>query len=177
MKSVVVDDFFEDPFSVIEFAKKQTYYPRSSDQYYEGIRTADLKDIDVNFFNSVVTKIIYNYFDGKFDYAVEGHLNFHKLGKKDYTDPQWMHDRVHRDKTVTSTVIYLTPDAPMTSGTQIYRELDGKYQPDLVFHNKFNRMISFPGPLPHSAMDLTGGDQDRLTLLFFLLKIDKHHDN
>ena len=177
MKSLVIDNFFDDPYSVIELAKKQNYFPRNKEQFYEGIRTPNLKDIDVNFYNSVVTKIVYSYFDSKFNYAVEGNLNFHRLSNKDYLDSQWMNDKVHKDFSVTSTVIYLTPNAPMTSGTQIYREIDGEYRPDLIFHNKFNRMITFPGPLPHSAMDLTGGSEDRLTLLFFLLKIDKHYDN
>lgn len=173
MKSIVVDNFFDDPYNVIKLAKKQNYYPRDVDQFYEGVRTADLKDIDINFYNSIVTKIIYNYFDSNFDYKVDGHMNFHKLGDRDIEDPQWINDKVHKDNTVTSTVIYLTPEAPMTSGTQIYRDIEGEYVPDIIFHNKFNRMISFPGPLPHSAMNVSGGNEDRLTLLFFLLNIEK----
>jgi len=172
MKSLVIDNFFEDPSSVIELAKNQVYYPRGSDQFYEGIRTADLKEIDINFYNSVVSKIVYSYFDSKHDYKVDGHMNFHRLGNRDNNDPQWINDKVHKDQSITSTVIYLTPDAPMTSGTQIYREVNGEYVPDIIFHNKFNRMISFPGPIPHSAMDVNGGSEDRLTLLFFLLNIE-----
>ena len=174
MKSIVVDNFFEDPYSVVKLAKEQTYYPRNSDQYFEGIRTPDLKEINLDFYNFVLTKIVYSYFDSRFDYKIDGHMNFHRLGVNDRSDPQWINDKVHRDKTVTSTVIYLTPEAPMTSGTQIYREEENtKYIPDIIVHNKFNRMITFPGPLPHSAMDIIGGDEDRLTLLFFLLNIEQ----
>ena len=61
----------------------------------------------------------------------------------------------------------------MTSGTQIYRDINGEYVPDIIYHNKFNRLIQFPGPLPHSAMDLDGGDDERLTMLFFLEKIEE----
>lgn len=177
MKSIVVDDFFEDPYSIIDFAKKLNYYPRSSDQYYEGIRTPDLKNIDADFYNYVLTKIVYNYFDSRYDYKIDGHMNFHRLCDNDSTDPQWINDKVHKDYSITSTVIYLTPDAPMSSGTQIYREVEGYYCPDIIFHNKFNRMITFPGPLPHSAMDIKGGREDRLTLLFFLLHLEKIDKN
>ena len=174
MKSIVVDNFFDDPYEVINLAKEQTYYPRGVDQFYEGIRSPNLKDIDLGFYNYVVSKIVYSYFDSNYDYIIEGNLNFHRLGKKDFQDPQWLNDKVHKDTSITSTVIYLTPEAPMTSGTQIYREVDGAYVPDLIFHNKFNRMITFPGPLPHSAIDIDGGNADRLTLLFFLLKIEEY---
>ena len=171
-KTLIIDDFFEDPYRVIEFAKEQEYFPRNDEQYFEGIRSPDLRDIDNEFYNYAVSKIIYSYFDKDKNYDVQGNLNFHRLGEKDYNDPHWINDKVHRDATITSTVIYLTPDAPMESGTQVYREVNDDYKPDIVCHNKFNRMITYPGPVPHSAMDLSGGKEDRLTLLFFLYDLN-----
>lgn len=172
MKSIVVDNFFDDPYEVINLAKGQTYYHRGVDQFYEGLRTPDLKTIDINFFNKVVSKILYEYFPTHNDYKVEGHLNFHKTNENDLNDPNWIHDRVHRDNYLTSSIIYLTPNAPMTSGTQLYREVNGTPVADVVYHNQFNRMIMFPGEIPHSAMDFKGGKEDRLTLLFFLESIE-----
>jgi hypothetical protein len=173
MKSIVIDNFFEDPYKIIELSEKQTYYKRGPDQYYEGIRTANLKDLDFNFYNKTVSKIVYSYFETNFQYKIEGHLNFHRLRKEDLEDPHWKYDRVHQDNCVTSSIVYLTPDAPMSSGTQLYRQQGDKFTPDVVYNNKFNRMIMFPGEVHHSAIDIDGGSSDRLTLLFFLEKIEK----
>lgn len=176
MKSIVVDNFFEDPYSVIELANKQKYYPRNQEQYYEGIRTPNLKDIDFDFYTRVSTKIIYKYFETNHNYKIQGHMNFHKLRKIDQEDPHWLNDRIHKDKYVTSTIIYLSPETPMGSGTQLYRKIGEKHVPDIIYNNKFNRMIMFPGEVPHSAMDISGGNQDRLTLLFFIESIEKHEE-
>lgn len=174
MKSIVIDNFLDDPYKAIELSKTFDYYPRNPNQYYEGIRTPNLKDLDFDFYNQVMSKIIYSYFDTINDYEIEGHMNFHKLRDEDLNDPHWINDRVHRDNYITSTIVYLTPDAPMTSGTQLYRQVNKEYIPDVIYHNKFNRMIMFPGKVPHSAMNIKGGKEDRLTLLFFLEKINKH---
>ena len=173
MKSIVTDNFFAEPYKMIEFAKSQTYYPRNSEQHYEGIRTPNLREIDEQFYSEVTTELVYNYYDKRKTYKIEGNLNFHKLSTKDLQDEKWIHDKVHKDNCVLSSILYLTPDAPMTSGTQLYRDIDNTYVPDVIYHNKFNRLIQFPGPIPHSAMDFDGGDEERLTMLFFLEKIDE----
>lgn len=173
MKSIVTDNFFAEPYKIIEFANEQEYFPRNSEQHYEGIRTKNLLEIDKEFYLNVTTNLVYNYFDQTKTYRIDGHLNFHKLSKKDLQDPNWINDKVHKDDCILSNIVYLTPNAPMTSGTQIYRDINGEYVPDIIYHNKFNRLIQFPGPLPHSAMDLDGGDDERLTMLFFLEKIEE----
>ena len=171
MKSIIVDNFFEEPLKVVDFAKTLEYNPRTQEQYWEGIRTQDLSTIDNDFYRYVCEKIVYSYYNQLFQYKIDATCYFHKLSERDYEDPQWINDKVHKDETVTSSIVYLTPNAPMTSGTQIYRKISDQYIPDLIFHNKFNRMVMFPGPLPHSAMDLIGGDEERLTMLFFIHKI------
>ena len=173
MKSIVTDNFFDDPSSVIKFAEEQTYYPRNSEQHYEGLRTPDLKDIDLDFYNCVLSKLVYTYYDSRLEYKVDGHMNFHKLSEKDLQDPNWVNGKVHTDDCILSNIIYLTPNAPMTSGTQLCQEIDGEFFPDIVYHNIFNRLIQFPGEVPHSAMDFKGGTEDRLTLLFFLKHIEE----
>ena len=174
MKSIVIDNFFEDPYSVIDFANKQTYYARQGEQYYEGKRTPNILDIDEKFFSEVSTKIIYHYFDQTKTYAIQGNLNFHKSSTSDMEDPNWLSGPIHKDDGfITSCIVYLTPDAPMDSGTQIYREVDNEFVPDITYYNKFNRMIMFPGEVPHAAMSLSGGDKERLTMLFFLRQIDE----
>lgn len=173
MKSIVTDNFLSDPYNVIEFAKKQIYHPRNSEQHYEGIRTKNLLEIDQEFYLKITTQLVYNYFDRSKTYKIEGHLNFHKLSERDLEDPNWINEKVHKDDCILSNILYLTPDAPMTSGTQIYRDIEGEFVPDIIYHNKFNRLIQFPGPLPHSAMNFDGGKEERLTMLFFLENIEE----
>lgn len=177
MKLISTDNFFEDPHSLIEIAKKLTFYKRNADQYYEGVRTPNMKDIDSKFFDKIVTLLVYNYFDKNKAYAIDGALYFHRHSIEDATDPNWVYDRIHKDKAVISSIVYLTPDLPMHYGTEIYREINGKYVLDVSFRNKFNRLIQFPSHLPHCAMNMPDSAQERLTLLFFLEKIEEYNDN
>lgn len=176
-KVIATDNFFADPYSVIELAKKQTYYKRNPNQYFEGIRTPNIQNVDGNFYNQVATSIVYNYFDKNKIYAIEGCLYFHIHSANDAADPNWIYGRIHKDKAVLSSIAYLTPDLPTHYGTEIYREINGKYILDISLHNKFNRLIQFPSHLPHCAMNMPETHIDRLTLLFFLNKIEEKNDN
>lgn len=172
-RSVVVDDFFEDPYKVVNYAKELPYARRDEDQIWEGLRTPNLLDIDEPFYMEMSTKLIYQYYDRTKTYKVDGHLNFHRLCDDDLNDPQWLYNKIHRDDYEMISIVYLTPNAPMTSGTQMYRETPEGPVPDIIFHNKFNRLIQFPAYELHSAMDLSGGDEERLTMLFFLKHIEE----
>lgn len=172
MRSIVTDNFFDDPYKIIEFANQQTYYPRSEVQYYEGVRTKNMAEVDINFYEQVVQKMVFNYYDINQQYKIDGYLVFHKLSEKDLADPNWLNCKEHTDKCILSNIVYLSPNAPMSSGTQLYQKIDEKYVPDVIYSNMFNRIIQFPGNVFHSAMDFRGGPEDRLTLLFFLEQIE-----
>jgi hypothetical protein len=128
-------------------------------------------ELDPDFYWSCVQKFIGEYFS-KNTHNIDADLFFHRLNSKDKNDPHWKYDKIHTDDCIVSGIVYLTPDAPMTSGTQTYRKVDNTCVPDVVFHNKFNRMIMFPGNAPHSAMDIKGGTRDRLTLLLFVYGVN-----
>ena len=171
MKSIVVDDYFDDPYAIVEYSKQLQYFRRRPDQGWEGQRTQDIASINRSFFVDVSTKLVLNYFDQSKKYYFKGHLNFHRLGDDDLQDPNWIHNKVHNDDYEMISIVYLSPNSPMTSGTQLYRETEEGPVADIVYHNKFNRLIQFPARQLHSAMDLSGGEEDRLTLLFFLSEI------
>jgi len=174
MKYVVIDNFFDNPNEIIKLSESMDYRSRNDTEYWEGIRTECIKDIDMELYTNITSKIIYSYFDTNCAYAIEGNLVFHKMNEKDHKDPNW-DEKIHKDASLYSCVIYLTPNAPMSSGTQTYqKEQWNSFLPDIICHNNFNRLIMFPGDVYHSAMDTLGGNgNDRLTLLFFLHKIDK----
>lgn len=173
MKYVIVDNFFDNPDEIINFSNTMEYRQRNESEYWEGTRTDCIKDIDLDLYSQITSKIIYSYFETNHSYAIEGDLVFHKMNENDHRDPNWK-NKIHKDHSLYSCVIYLTPNAPMSSGTQIYREFDNHFVPDIVCHNNFNRLIMFPGDVQHSAMDTLGGNgNDRLTMLFFLHEIEK----
>ena len=172
MKSIVIDSFFEDPWKIIEFSKTLEYGGPSKTEYWRGLRTTNLKDIDLQFFTGTAQKILYSYFETQYNYGVDGNMCFHRYGESGAGGLDDAFD-VHTDRNYYSAIIYLTPNVPMDNGTQLYRKVDGEYVPDVVYHNKFNRLIMFPGNIPHSAMKVNGGNDDRLTLLFFIDKLER----
>jgi hypothetical protein len=177
MKILVTDDFFQDPSSIIKIAQQYTYFERNSEQYFEGVRTANIKDVDYNFFQKVAGELVYNYFDKNKVYAINGAMYFHKHRTQDGLDPNWLHGRIHKDDAIVSSVVYLTPDLPAHYGTEIYCENDGKYVIDVSVNNKFNRVIQFPSNRPHCAMNMPEASDERLALLFFLEELREYHDN
>ena len=94
----------------------------------------------------------------------------------------WIHSDFHN---MWAGVIYLTPDAPASSGTAFYRHKEtGKYRRDPVDYegydytkwekfdvigNKYNRLILFRGDLFHASLDYFGHDlgTGRLFQTFF----------
>ena len=94
---------------------------------------------------------------------------------------------IHADHTTTwAAVCYLTPDAPLTGGTGLFRhkgQMDDEWMKeiykdsqdmtkwDLVdfVGNKFNRLVMYRGDLFHTSMDYFGRDiyDGRLFQTFF----------
>ena len=176
MRSIVTDDFLDNPYELIDLSKNQKYYPRNNQQAYEGIRTDNLFNLNLEFVTNIASKIVYNYYDKNKSYNIDGLLLLHKLSNKDLTDPNWINSRIHQDNCILSNILYLNPNAKMSWGTQIYRKENNKHIPDIIYHNKFNRLIQFPGYVDHSAISFDG-DEERLTLLFFLEKIEERDKN
>ena len=176
MKITITDNFFDDLSEILEIANRQTYYQRNDEQYFEGVRTPNMKDVDSDFYNKIVTSMVYNYFDKNKIYAIEGCLYFHRHRIQDAIDPNWVYGRIHRDNAIISSIVYLTPDLPTDYGTEIYQEINGKYVLDISLASKFNRLVQFPSNLPHCAMNMPNNSQERLTMLFFLEKINEHND-
>jgi len=186
----VVDNFYEDPYAVREFALQQTYYPgegavghRTRKQFlFDGLRES---------FEEIIDAKIADYTDDGFGWFNEG-IN----GRFQYC-PAGTPSVFHCDSQKWAAVIYLTPDAPPQSGTSFYRHKETK-----VFHNTqidwaagqgtkvfnqhtfldstpyemvdtvgniFNRLVVFDGGLIHSGINYFGWDisSSRLFHIFF----------
>ena len=168
MKTLIIDNFLSNPDQVRNLALSLSYRKRNSDEYWEGQRSDKISIYDENLADNICRSIISNYFNVKnFKYSAD--LYFHKTMKNDLNDPQWINDRIHTDKGIIASLIYLTPNAPINSGTQTYKN----NQPDIIMGNSYNRMVCYPCNVPHSAMTYFGDKNDnRLVILFWLFNLE-----
>lgn len=77
---------------------------------------------------------------------------------------------VHSDDAAWAGVLYLTPDAPLDSGTGIFRETDGEFELIDAVANVYNRLIIYRGTDLHSSLKSGFGNTPitgRLTQVFF----------
>ena len=185
VNALVIDDFYAEPDKVREFALNQEFKVRGN---YPGQRT-------VSFLNDSLKKklqdILYPYAGNITDWGGE------YTGSFQYTvaaDRSW----IHSDSTTDwAALVYLTPDAPLTAGTGIfkhkatgmmnwdYRNKSQEYQKtsppgddfqdmtkwDMVdrFGNLFNRLVMYRADNYHMSLDYFGQDinDGRLFQTFF----------
>lgn len=185
VNTLIIDDFYINPDEVREYALTQDF---DVDGNYPGHRTVshlddDLKDSLQNLVEPFAGKITYwgGDYSGSFQYTTS-------------EDRSW----IHSDSTAGwAAVLYLTPDAPVSSGTGLYKHKEtglcgwdnSKYTEeetslaphmseardytkwDLVdrLGNKFNRLVMYRSDNYHVSMDYFGKDKydGRLFQVFF----------
>ena len=175
--SLVIDNFYSNPMEVREFALKQEFKVRGN---YPGLRTVSfLSDPLKDTLQSIVYPFAGNItnwggeYTGSFQYTLA-------------SDRSW----IHSDSTTDwAALCYLTPDAPVTAGTGIFkhkatgwmtydykREHDVEYNKqappghdmqdytkwDMVdrFGNLFNRMILYRADNYHVSLDYFGNTKE-----------------
>jgi hypothetical protein len=178
---IVIDNFYENPMEVRNFALKQEY---REDSHYPGKRSKSYacqehKERFQKILEPLVGKIKDFPFDsdnGKFQYSTSN-------------DHSWVH--YDNDDIEYAAIIFLTPDAPVESGTGFYQFMDGtmnaseskfmksdfgKYSKDMTkwklvdkVGNVFNRLVIFDSSRYHTAVDYFGSDiyDGRLYQVFF----------
>ena len=186
----VVDDFYEDPYAVRDYALQQVYY---ENQGAVGLRTLEqfLFDGVKERFEQIMQRSIPDHTEsgyGWYDKGINGRFQSCKAGVTSV---------FHMDAQSWAGVIYLTPDAPPQSGTSFYRHKVSKIRHNdeinwdagegiRVFNqhtfidptpyervdtvgNVFNRLVIFDGKLLHSGHDYFGWDiaSSRLFQIFF----------
>lgn len=171
---IIVDDFYVDPDRVRNFALSQDF---SVSGNFPGKRTKSF------WTNDVKEAIEYNMqFAGKITntYESSGYTGSFQLTT--CGDRTWIHSDPYN---MWAGVCYLTPDAPYTGGTGLYRYKrtgeHGKVEQDYEGYdytkwdlfdrigNKYNRLIIYRGDLFHASLDYFGNDAQtgRLFQTFF----------
>ncbi len=171
-KLIVVDNFYGNPDEVREFALKQTFVPSGG---HKGKRTTkDFNDIGIKKrFEELIGKPIVKWdykWNGCFQYCVS-------------EDPLV----VHCDLQNYAALIFLTDNAPCSTGTSFYRhkKLGKQYFADHIFDggnydftpfelvdkigNIYNRLVIFDAKLIHAASEYFGthSSNGRLFQIFF----------
>lgn len=175
---IITDNFYQNPDSVREWALNQPFEVKGN---YPGVRTKPWLD---NQLKETIQRIVQN--------AAGKVTNWHE--DSGYTgafqlctsaDRTW----IHADNFNTwAGVCYLTPNAPLSGGTALYRYketgeyartnhtapyLDGydytKWDQTDYVANKYNRLVLYRGNLYHASVDYFGNDlhTGRLFQTFF----------
>ena len=175
---IIVDDFYQNPDQVRAYALSQPFEVSGN---YPGVRTApwlpdDLKNslqyIIQNAGGQITSWFEESGYTGAFQICTA-------------QDRTW----IHADSFNTwAAVCYLTPDAPLSSGTALYRWKETKeyerIDRDAPYHdgydytkwektdyvaNKYNRIVLYRGNLYHASLDYFGNNSQngRLFQTFF----------
>ena len=180
---IITDNFLGDPDSVREFALQQEFNVTGN---YPGVRTRSFLNEDLK---EAIQTIIWNAGGEVTDwYNQDGFTGSFQLTTA--ADRSWIHTD-HFNKW--AGVLYLTPDAPVTSGTGLFMYKKNKattsaqmgtteHDPrDMtqwdrydVIANRYNRLVMYRGDLFHSSLDYFGSTpaDGGLFLLFFC---DRHY--
>lgn len=170
---LITDDFYNNPEEVREFALRQDFSVKGN---YPGFRTE-------TFLNEATMQGIQNLiepFAGKvIDWGLQYSGCFQLCTAQDRT---WIHADVNN---TWAGVLYLTPDAPLSAGTALYRHRETGHTTDQSASyesydytkwdvvdrvgNVFNRLILYRGDLFHASVDYFGSNMadGRLIQPFF----------
>jgi hypothetical protein len=179
-KIIVIDNFYNNVDGTREFILTQEFNIIGN---FPGKRTTSYANdkIKIAFENIIGKEIVYwpNSYNGSFQYTTSD-----------------MNSWVHRDETSWAGILYLTPNAPLSSGTGFFKhkrtgiedknqydkadesvkkELDNdsndidKWEMVDYVGNKYNRLILFQGTRNHRSMDYFGKNKNdgRLFQLWF----------
>ena len=174
---IIVDDFYSNPYGVRDFALSQEFSVRGN---YPGMRTK-------SFITEDTKNTIQNILRNAGGLVTNWHIEDGATGSFELAtakDRSW----IHSDHFNTwAGVCYLTPNAPITGGTALYKykktgairasELEAYESQDMTkwerydtIGNKFNRLALYRSDLFHTSVDYFGSDlrTGRLFQLFFI---------
>jgi hypothetical protein len=155
-----IDNFFDDPESIRNYALKANYRTPSETDGWRGFRS-DILDPSVSIEKFIIEKIEETLFE-IYDISVKSNVYFHRSPEFIMSEVQNFHEyKYHKDICDCAGLIYLTPNPPENSGTCI--------QGVRNVENVYNRFLTYPANLTHGPDHLFGNDlsNERLTVTFF----------
>ena len=174
---IIVDNFYTDPDSVRRYALAQPFIVRGN---FPGARTTPYLPDDVKSaieWNMQFAGKVTDWMNHSPEHSYTGAFQIAVA-----SDRTWIHSDYHN---MWAGVCYLTPDAPYTSGTGLFRHrATGEYSRITKDYegydytkwelfdrigNRYNRLILYRGDLFHASLNYFGDNQDtgRLFQTFF----------
>lgn len=193
--TTVVDNFFDDPKWVRDFALQQEF-KTDPENSWPGARTTLVGDLDRDFFHHTISRFMALFYDFRYH-----DLQWEAKGFFQRVDKNYEYGWVHRDPALITGIVYLDDEPSTSAGTTIYqpkkpgateihlaertesfrnpeitsslanfrKENNEQFEESIVVKNKFNRLVGFDSHLYHAANDYVGdGNSSRLTLVFFV---------
>jgi Family of unknown function (DUF6445) len=118
----IVENFYDNPDAVRKFALAQKYkfcHEQTEISYvYPGSRTLDLSFLDKNLYDNICKKLVSVFHNSEHDYM-------RWVISTSFQSVAAQYDRgvIHSDhNTIFAAVLYLTPNAPLNSGTSIFKK-------------------------------------------------------
>ena len=190
----IIDDFFETPHMVREFALQQEYY-KGDRGTWPGIRTKYIQDLNQELYDVLEFNLLK--YVNKYNSFSKIEATFQAIGGA--WGQGWVHD--DNPEHDVAGVVFLNPDPPQDTGNTVYAnssdinadhyipmfqedmdpdfdhsklekyrlEQRALFKPAVTAENKFNRCIMFDPRCWHSADNFFGEtlEDSRLTLVFF----------
>lgn len=178
---IIIDDFYNNPDEVRNFALSQNFDVTGN---WPGIRTKSfINDSTKETIQKILQPIAGNVTDWGIGDGFTGSFQFTTA-----KDRSWIHTDPHN---TWAGVCYLTPDAPVSGGTGLYKRKKTnsmtQIEPDEMLFgteaqdftkwelvdtigNRYNRLVLYRGDIWHCSKDYFGTNQEdgRLFQLFFI---------
>lgn len=156
INAIIVDDFLDNPDLVRQSALSLDFYETGT---FPGLRS-DRADHDYEIYiQQKIEKIL----NCRIKEWIQDSFRFQICTDNSDT---W----VHKDSSEWAAVLYLTPDAPLESGTGLYTGNESNWALETAIGNVYNRLALYRGTLPHQSI-LSGFGNSietaRLTQVFF----------
>jgi hypothetical protein len=113
----IVDNFYEDAQKVRNFALQQKFVKRPGN--YPGVRTDRISNLNLNFFKYFAQKLTALYFNNSTKVEYDITTLFQSIDGS--YDTGWIHTDLTVDEYDVAGVVYLSPQAPIGTGTGIFR--------------------------------------------------------
>lgn len=181
----VISDFYENPDEIRKYALAQKYTycheMKGIEYVFPGSRTKELRELSHSLYEKVCKKLISVFHIPEHD-VMRWQINT----SFQIVEGEYNHGLIHQDQnTVFAGVLYLTPDAPLDSGTSLFRK-NASYDEDLYWkrikenderfkrkepidfsyhgmfdevvrvNNVYNSLILFEGDIHHCANQFFG---------------------
>lgn len=188
-----MDNFYDNPKAVRKFALEQQYkfctdLPEDS-HVFPGSRTEDLRLLNPALYEKVCTKLISVFHNAGYDY-----MRWNITTSFQSVTQEYQKGIIHTDyNTALAAVLYLTPNAPLNSGTTLYKsnskfnqkqyitalkenaarfkqgqevsfEYHKMFDEFVTVNNVYNSLIIYEGQMFHSANNFFGDVLDNSRL-------------